>query len=95
MKQPIEVTELWGDGISPELREAVHAVAAALPIDIGFQPVDLSREARERKGQTAYFEAVQAIQRTRLAVKYPTIHERDDPNGFGQGPALPGGGLWS
>jgi isocitrate dehydrogenase (NAD+) len=80
VKHPIEVTELWGDGIGPELREAVHSVAAALPIDIEFQPVDLSLEGRERRGQTAYFEAVQSIQRTKLAVKYPTVHDSDDPN---------------
>ena len=27
------VTELWGDGIAAELREAVHAAVAALPVE--------------------------------------------------------------
>ena len=43
----IKVTELLGDGIGPELRESVYAVADALPIEFEFIPFDLSLENRE------------------------------------------------
>ena len=44
----LRITELLGDGIGPELRESVHAVAAELPEPIEFVPVDLSVERRRR-----------------------------------------------
>ncbi len=76
----IEVTELWGDGIASELRESVHAVVGALPIDLRFNPIDLSLEGRERKGRGIYNEAVQSIQQTKLAFKYPTVTKEESPN---------------
>ena len=76
----IEIIELWGDGIGPELRAAVHEIAAALPIDLKFVPVDLSLENRKRRGAELYDEAVEAMRRTRLALKYPTITEDESPN---------------
>ncbi len=76
----LRIAELWGDGIGPELREAVHAVAAALPIDLEFVPVDLSLERRRREAETVYDEAVAALRETRLALKYPTVTEAESPN---------------
>ncbi len=76
----LEITELWGDGIGPELRESVHAVAAALPIPIRFEAIDLSLESRDRKGRAIYHEAVESIERTKLALKYPTITRDESPN---------------
>ena len=40
----MEVTELLGDGIGPELRESVYSLANALPLDLKFIPFDLSVE---------------------------------------------------
>jgi isocitrate dehydrogenase (NAD+) len=80
MLKSIEVTELWGDGIAPELRAAVHAVAGALPIDLAFEAVDLSVAAREREGRAVYHRAAESIQRTRTAIKYPTQTRDDSPN---------------
>lgn len=76
----VEVTELWGDGIGPELREAVHTVSESLPIEIRFCPIDLSLECRQRRGAEIYEEAVEKIGRTRLALKYPTVTEHESPN---------------
>ena len=41
----LELTEFLGDGIGPELRESLHAVASALPLDVQFRPGDLSGES--------------------------------------------------
>jgi isocitrate dehydrogenase (NAD+) len=76
----LEVTELLGDGIAGELRESVHAVAAALPFDLRFLPVDLSLENRERLGERLYDQAVESIVATRVALKYPTATRRESPN---------------
>ena len=76
----LEITELWGDGIGPELRESIHTVAAALPVDIRFVPVDLSLENRERRGSELYDDAVASMRRTRLALKYPTVTRDESPN---------------
>ena len=43
----IKITELLGDGIGPELRESVYAIADALPVDFEFIPFDLSLQNRE------------------------------------------------
>ena len=46
----LQITELWGDGIGPELRESVQEVASVLPIALEFVPVDLSLESRRMRG---------------------------------------------
>lgn len=76
----IEITELLGDGIGAELRDATHRIADALPMEFSFLPVDLSLENRNRLGRAVYDEAVDAMDRTRLAIKYPTITEKESPN---------------
>ena len=76
----LEITELYGDGIGPELREAVHSVAAALPLELRFHAVDLSLEGRSRRGSAAYDEAVESMERTRLGFKYPTATRGESPN---------------
>jgi len=42
-----KITELQGDGIGPELAKAVHEVAAAMPADFEFLPIDWSLDTRE------------------------------------------------
>ncbi|MEE8054607.1 MAG: isocitrate/isopropylmalate family dehydrogenase [Gammaproteobacteria bacterium] len=76
----IETTELLGDGIGLELREAVHAVADALPVKFRFHPVDFSLEARERNARACYDDADHSMRRTKLALKYPTITKTESPN---------------
>lgn len=76
----VAVAEFLGDGIGSELREAIHSVAGALPIDIEFRPVDLSLESRETRGSVAYDEAIRVAGETRLALKYPTITKTESPN---------------
>jgi len=46
----VEITELCGDGIGPELEQAVATVADALPIDLQFRKIDWSLATREEKG---------------------------------------------
>jgi len=76
----IEITELRGDGIGPELEQAVHTVAEAMPIEFGFKSVDWSLETRERTGDAAIDEAEAAMRDTRLALKYPTVTKTRSPN---------------
>lgn len=76
----IEITELLGDGIGPELAESVHAVAESLPAEFNFRSVDWSLENREAKGDEVIDEAEEAMRDTRLAVKYPTVTNKRSPN---------------
>lgn len=76
----IEITELLGDGIGPELAESVHAVADSLPVDIAWEPIDWSLDTREARGDEAIDEAEASMRRTKLAVKYPTVTRTRSPN---------------
>ncbi len=76
----IEITELLGDGIGPELAESVHAVADSLPAELNFIPIDWSLETREKRGDDAIDDAVESMKKTKLAVKYPTITNKRSPN---------------
>jgi len=76
----IAITELWGDGIGSELKDAVHVVADALPIELEFRPVDMTLENRRIHGGAVYDEAVESMRATRLAIKYPTVTENESPN---------------
>lgn len=76
----IQITELLGDGIGPELAEAVHAVADSLPVDFAFHQVDWSLANREARGDDVIDEAEQSMRKTKLAVKYPTITHKVSPN---------------
>jgi isocitrate dehydrogenase (NAD+) len=74
------VTELWGDGIAGELRTAVHAAAAALPVNVAFDPVDLSLESRRSGGAALYDEAENSMRQNRVVLKYPTVTQDESPN---------------
>jgi isocitrate dehydrogenase (NAD+) len=74
------ITELLGDGISQELSVAVREIAGRLPLQLDFEQVDLSLENRERRGVPLYDEAVDALNRNRFALKYPTATRRESPN---------------
>lgn len=76
----IQVTELLGDGIGPELAESLHAVAESLPVDFNFRPIDWSLENREAKGDVVIDEAETSMRETKLAVKYPTVTNKSSPN---------------
>lgn len=76
----INITELMGDGIGPELAESVHAVADSLPCDFNFIQVDWSLANRDAKGEAAIDEAEASMRQTRLAVKYPTVTKTSSPN---------------
>ncbi len=76
----IEITELLGDGIGPELAESVHAVAESMPLDVKFVPVDWSLPNREAKGDDVIDEAEASMRKTKLAVKYPTVTNKRSPN---------------
>jgi isocitrate dehydrogenase (NAD+) len=76
----INVTELLGDGIGPELRKSVHAVINILPIDFEFIPFDLTVENRESGDRELFDKVIDSMQRTRLALKYPTITRTNSPN---------------
>jgi len=76
----LAITELLGDGIGPELRESVHTVAASLPLDVAFEPVDLSLEARRREPGAAYDRVVASLARSKLGLKYPTVTAEESPN---------------
>jgi isocitrate dehydrogenase (NAD+) len=74
------IVELHGDGISPELSESVHTIADAIPTDISFHPIDLSKPNREALGDALYDEAVETMTRHGVAMKYPTATTDVSPN---------------
>jgi len=76
----IEVTELLGDGIGPELRESVNSVAEVLPLDFKFIPFDLSVENRESGNRDLFNHLCESMNSTKLALKYPTITRTQSPN---------------
>ncbi|MCC5874484.1 MAG: isocitrate dehydrogenase [Gammaproteobacteria bacterium] len=80
MRTPIEITELLGDGIGPELAESIATVADALPIDLKFRKIDWSLPTREAKGLVAIDEAEAAMRATRIGLKYPTVTGSRSPN---------------
>ena len=79
-REKLRVAEFLGDGISAELSLAVHTVAAALPLAVEFHPVDLSLEARRKDATASYDAAMAAIGTHRVAMKYPTVTEKESPN---------------
>ncbi|RMH05230.1 MAG: isocitrate dehydrogenase [Planctomycetota bacterium] len=79
-REVLDVAEFLGDGISPELSRSVHAIAAALPLEVRFHPVDLTLERRRAGAEAAYAEAEAAIRAHRVALKYPTVTEAESPN---------------
>lgn len=79
-REPLDVAELLGDGISSELSQSVHQVADALPLNATFHPVDLSLEARCADAESCYDEAVAAMRRHGVSIKYPTVTETESPN---------------
>jgi isocitrate dehydrogenase (NAD+) len=80
MRPTYPVTELLGDGIGSELSRAIHTLADALPVHLDFIQVDLSLENRRALKNAIYDEAVDAIQRTTVALKYPTVTAEESPN---------------
>src|SRR5712671_3352231 len=76
----LQVAEFLGDGIAPELSAAVHRVAAALPLAIAFHPVDLGLAARRQDAAACYRAAEAAIRAHGVAMKYPTVTEKESPN---------------
>lgn len=80
MRPTYPVTELLGDGIGAELSQAIHQLAAALPIALDFRAVDFRLENRRSRARTIYDEAVEAISETGVALKYPTTTAEESPN---------------
>lgn len=76
----IEITELLGDGIGPELRESVYAIAEVLPAEFKFIPFDLSLENRESGDRELFDSVVASMHETKLAIKYPTVTRDKSPN---------------
>lgn len=74
------VTELLGDGISPELSESVHQAAEALGVGVEFEAVDLGLSARRKGAEACYEKALASMRSTRVALKYPTTTDGESPN---------------
>ena len=80
MRPTYPVVELLGDGIGAELSRSIHALADALPVKLDFQPVDLTLANRRARGRAVYDEAVEAVQASKFALKYPTVTAEESPN---------------
>ncbi|MCP4092171.1 MAG: isocitrate dehydrogenase [Planctomycetes bacterium] len=78
--ETLDLAEFHGDGISAELSEAVHYVAARLPMNVRFHDVDLSLERRNKDAEGSYRDAEEAIRKYGVAIKYPTTTDIESPN---------------
>ena len=58
----------------------MHQVAAALPIRVQFHPVDLTLESRRKDPTACYDAAMAGIRAHQVALKYPTVTEKESPN---------------
>ncbi|RKZ36654.1 MAG: isocitrate dehydrogenase [Gammaproteobacteria bacterium] len=76
----VEITELLGDGIGPELADSIYAIAEQLPLEFTFHPVDWTLETRERKQEEAIDEAETSMRETKIGLKYPTVTKTTSPN---------------
>ena len=76
----LHVAEFHGDGISAELSQSVHTVAAVLPLDVRFHAVDLTLESRRKDANGCYDAAMAAMKQHGLALKHPTVTEKESPN---------------
>jgi isocitrate dehydrogenase (NAD+) len=82
----VTCTELLGDGIGPELSQAIHRIADVLPVDFKFEQVDWSLERRKVDPDYAITEAFNSMDKHKLAIKYPTITATDLPGTAGRSP---------
>ncbi|HSG90227.1 MAG TPA: isocitrate/isopropylmalate family dehydrogenase [Pseudomonadales bacterium] len=76
----VEITELCGDGIGPELEASIATVADALPLNFKFRKIDWSLANREVKGLESIDEAEAAMRATGIGLKYPTVTGTRSPN---------------
>jgi isocitrate/isopropylmalate dehydrogenase len=74
-----EVAELTGDGIAPELRDAIHTLNDALGAPVSFRPVDWSLGRRE-SSRAALDEGLELTRALGAAMKYPTVTKTVSPN---------------
>ena len=79
-RETLHVAEFHGDGISPELSASVHQVAAALPLTVQFHAVDMTLPSRNRDAKACYDAAMAAMQQHGIALKHPTVTEKESPN---------------
>lgn len=76
----LHVAEFHGDGISAELSQSVHTVAAALPLDVRFHAVDMTLASRRKDSDACYDAAMAAMRQHGIALKHPTVTEKESPN---------------
>lgn len=74
-----DVAELNGDGISGELREAIHALNEGLGSPVTWRPVDWTVERREASS-AALDEGIELTRELGVAMKYPTVTKTVSPN---------------
>ncbi|HKD17707.1 MAG TPA: isocitrate/isopropylmalate family dehydrogenase [Thermoanaerobaculia bacterium] len=65
------ITLIRGDGIGPEVADAVLSVLEAARAPLAFEEVVVGREAEKREGDPLPESALAAIRRTRVALKGP------------------------
>jgi len=71
MTEPRRVTLIRGDGIGPEVADAVLAILDAAKAPLVFEEIVVGREAEKREGDPLPPSALAAIRRTRVALKGP------------------------
>ena len=65
------ITLIRGDGIGPEVADAVVAILAAARAPLSFEEVVVGREAEKREGDPLPASALESLRRTRVGLKGP------------------------
>src|SRR5438445_6332189 len=67
----VRVTRIRGDGIGPEVTDAVLAILEAAGAPLDFEEAVVGRKAEESEGDPLPARAVESIRRNRVALKAP------------------------
>jgi isocitrate dehydrogenase (NAD+) len=70
-RQRVRVTLIRGDGIGPEVTDAVLAILEAAGAPLEFEEVAVGRKAEETEGDPLPARAVESIRKNRVALKAP------------------------
>jgi isocitrate dehydrogenase (NAD+) len=71
VSEPRTITLIRGDGIGPEVADAVLAILAASRAPLAFEEVVVGREAEKRDGDPLPPAAIASIRKNRIALKGP------------------------
>jgi isocitrate dehydrogenase (NAD+) len=72
MSAPTKITLIRGDGIGPEIMEAVVSILEAARANLAFDEIEIGLASIEKHGQGVTEEALEVLRKNKIALKSPT-----------------------